>query len=455
NKPNVEGSGPTWLFDTDSLTRTMNYQPVTAGNQSNPSVGFQDKFGAEKAGEEIDQQYVLFPVWSSGFTNPQNTNGDASFDGKEPEFDAKKPESKVIQREFEDYSDNNINEVNDASIIVPTVGFQPSDGYHVVLPPYTRTFMPPKPNLIVNTAPTDVETDRPAFTIKLSPTKPAQDMHSVQHVEPSIPVATPKPASLKPTIYGKRRNRKACFVYKSLDHLIKDCDYHATKMAQPIARNHAHRGNHKQYASLSHTNPQKHMVSTAVLTKSKPVPIIAVRPISTAMPKFMVTRPRHVAPIVIKNKSPIRRHITRSPSPKVDNSSSRVTVVKALVVNAAQGNMSYLSDFEVLKGGYDAFGGNPKGGKITRKGKIRTGKLDFDDVYFVKELKFNLFSVSQICDKKNSVLFSDTKCIVLSSDFKLPHASQVLLRVPRENNMYNVNLKNIIPSGDLTCLFFD
>nr|GEY23563.1 hypothetical protein [Tanacetum cinerariifolium] len=108
-------------------------------------------------------------------------------------------------------------------------------------------------------------------------------------------------------------------------------------MAQPIARNHAHRGNHKQYAPLSHTNPQKHMVSTAVLTKSKPVPIIAVRPISTAMPKFMVTRPRHVAPIVIKTKSPIRRNITRSPSPKVDNSSSRVTVVKALVVNAAQG----------------------------------------------------------------------------------------------------------------------
>nr|GEU96977.1 putative ribonuclease H-like domain-containing protein [Tanacetum cinerariifolium] len=58
-----------------------------------------------------------------------------------------------------------------------------------------------------------------------------------------------------------------------------------------------------------------------------------------------------------------------------------------------------------------------------------------------------------MCDKKNSVLFTDTECLVLSSDFKLPDASQVLLRVTRENNMYNVNLKNIIPSGDLTCLF--
>nr|GEW90484.1 ribonuclease H-like domain-containing protein [Tanacetum cinerariifolium] len=58
------------------------------------------------------------------------------------------------------------------------------------------------------------------------------------------------------------------------------------------------------------------------------------------------------------------------------------------------GNMSYLSDFEELNGGYVAFGGNPKCGKITSKGKIKTGKLDFDDVYYVKELKFNLFSVS-------------------------------------------------------------
>nr|GEY26722.1 ribonuclease H-like domain-containing protein [Tanacetum cinerariifolium] len=116
-------------------------------------------------------------------------------------------------------------------------------------------------------------------------------------------------------------------------------------------------------------------------------------------------------------------------------------------------NMSYLSDFEELNGGYVTFGGNPKGGKITGKGKTKTCKLDFDDVYFVKELKFNLFSVSQMCDKKNSVLFTDTECLVLSPDFKLLDESQVLLRVPMENNMYNVNLKNIVLSGDLTCLF--
>nr|GFA13444.1 hypothetical protein [Tanacetum cinerariifolium] len=75
-------------------------------------------------------------------------------------------------------------------------------------------------------------------------------------------------------------------------------------------------------------------------------------------------------------------------------------------------NMSYLSDFEKINGGFVAFGENPNGGKIT-----------------------------------------DTECIVLSFDFKLPDENHVLLRVPRENNMYNVDLKNIVPLGDLTCLF--
>nr|GEV92376.1 hypothetical protein [Tanacetum cinerariifolium] len=92
-------------------------------------------------------------------------------------------------------------------------------------------------------------------------------------------------------------------------------------------------------------------------------------------------------------------------------------------------------------------GGYPKGGKITSKGKIGTCKLDFEDVYFVKELKFNLFSVSQMYDKKNTVLFTDSECVVLSPDFKLLDESRVLLRVPRKNNMYIVDLKNVAPSG--------
>ncbi|GJT32248.1 hypothetical protein Tco_0922667 [Tanacetum coccineum] len=51
------------------------------------------------------------------------------------------------------------------------------------------------------------------------------------------------------------------------------------------------------------------------------------------------------------------------------------------------GNKAYLSDYQDFNGGFVAFGSDPKGGKITGKGKIKTANLDFDDVYFVDELK--------------------------------------------------------------------
>ncbi|GJS48341.1 ribonuclease H-like domain-containing protein [Tanacetum coccineum] len=57
-----------------------------------------------------------------------------------------------------------------------------------------------------------------------------------------------------------------------------------------------------------------------------------------------------------------------------------------------------------------------------------------------------------MCDKKNNVLFTDTGCFVLSPDFKLTDESQVLLKVPRKNNMYSVDMKNIVPKESLTCL---
>ncbi|GJT96834.1 hypothetical protein Tco_1092352 [Tanacetum coccineum] len=70
-------------------------------------------------------------------------------------------------------------------------------------------------------------------------------------------------------------------------------------------------------------------------------------------------------------------------------------------------------------------------------------KLD-DFVKIVGELQnFNLFSVSQICDTKNKVLFTDKECPILSKEFQLPKNSQVVLRVPRRNNLYCFHLSDI------------
>nr|GEU56959.1 hypothetical protein [Tanacetum cinerariifolium] len=114
------------------------------------------------------------------------------------------------------------------------------------------------------------------------------------------------------------------------------------------------------------------------------------------------------------------------------------------------GNISYLSDYETFDGGYVSFG---QGGcKIIGKGTIKTSKLEFENVYFVKDLKYNLFSVSQICDNKNNVLSTDSEYIVLGRDFKLLDDANILLRTPRQHNMYSIDLNNIVPYRDLTCL---
>nr|GEU68842.1 ribonuclease H-like domain-containing protein [Tanacetum cinerariifolium] len=257
----------------------------------------------------------------------------------------------------------------------------------------------------------------PSFVQPTKQVKPPRP--SIMTVKHSIPAANHKTDISKPKSHGNSKNRKACFV---------------------------------------------------LLTKSKLVLLTATRQVTTAVSPNNVTRPRPAKTIITKPYSPPRMNINHRPSPKPSTFPPKVTTVKAPMGNPQHalkdkgvidsgysrhmiGNMSYMSDFEEIIGGYVAFGGNSKGGKISGKGKIRTGKLDFDDVYFVKELKFNIFSISQVCNKKNNVLFTDTECIILSPEFKLPDKNQVLLRVLRENNMYNVDLKNIIPSRDLTCLF--
>ncbi|GKD28528.1 retrovirus-related pol polyprotein from transposon TNT 1-94 [Tanacetum coccineum] len=95
------------------------------------------------------------------------------------------------------------------------------------------------------------------------------------------------------------------------------------------------------------------------------------------------------------------------------------------------GNMSYLSDLKEFDRGHVTFGGGAKGGRIAGKGTLK-------DVYFVKELQFNLFSVSQMCDKKNSVLFTDTECFVLSPDFKLAVENRVLVVKPHNKTPYEL-----------------
>nr|GFB26002.1 retrovirus-related Pol polyprotein from transposon TNT 1-94 [Tanacetum cinerariifolium] len=255
NKPNLASSGPTWLFDIDSLRKTMNYQPDIAVNQTNPSAGFQDKFVAEKAGEEVDQQYVLFPMWSSGSTNPYNSDEDAAFDGKEHDFDANKPESEVIP------------------------------------------------------------------SLSSSAQSKKQDDKAKKEAKGKSPV-------------------ESFIGYRDLNAEFEDCSDNssnevnaASSIVFIVGQNSLKSTN--TFSATGPSNATWYLSNYTLLTQSKPVFNTVVRPVSAVVPRIMVTRPRLAHPTVTKSKSPIRRHITHSPSPKTSNSPLRVTAAQAPVVSAA------------------------------------------------------------------------------------------------------------------------
>ncbi|KAJ9538414.1 hypothetical protein OSB04_031147 [Centaurea solstitialis] len=116
------------------------------------------------------------------------------------------------------------------------------------------------------------------------------------------------------------------------------------------------------------------------------------------------------------------------------------------------GIMSLLEDFKRFEGGHVAFGDNPNGGKISGKGKVSKGKMTFDDVYFVEQLNYNLLSVSQVCDKKFGVFFTDTECLILAPGYKIDE-SKVMLRTPRKDNVYCLDIEDASSLSSLNCLF--
>nr|GEZ39080.1 retrovirus-related Pol polyprotein from transposon TNT 1-94 [Tanacetum cinerariifolium] len=171
-----------------------------------------------------------------------------------------------------------------------------------------------------------------------------------------------------------------------------------------------------------------HVVPTAVLTQSKLVPITAASPVTAVVTKPLVTRPSQAKTAVTKPHSPPRRHINHSPSPKASNFPLKVIAVKVPQGNPQHalmnkgfvnsrcsrhmtGNMSYLSDFEELNGGYVAFCGNPKGGKSSRKGKF-DGKVNegFLVAYSINGKAFSVFnSRTRIVQETLHINFLDNK----------------------------------------------
>ncbi|GKC37311.1 putative ribonuclease H-like domain-containing protein, partial [Tanacetum coccineum] len=280
----------------------------------------------------------------------------------------------------------------------------------------------------------------------------------------------------------------------SLSHLIKDCDYYEKKMARETEvkkQRVFNTGNGEAkpvWTSANRVNHSNKFVPRSVQLNAGRTNINSVRPRVNAVSSNVNTvRSRQPVPTKISSNFSPKRPQMNQFNQRRDFSKSHSSVRRPFAKTTAQmsysnavkgywgsvehplknmvdrgifdsgcsghmtGNKDQLEDFEEFNGGSVTFGGSK--GYISGKGKIRVGNLDFDSVSFVKELgHFNLFSISQICDKQHKVLFTETECLVVSSDFKMPDENQILLKVPRHHNMYSFDMKTPTPAKGFACL---
>ncbi|KAD3066376.1 hypothetical protein E3N88_34256 [Mikania micrantha] len=153
-----------------------------------------------------------------------------------------------------------------------------------------------------------------------------------------------------------------------------------------------------------------------------------------------------------------RKESTDKPSPTSEASTSseqqeskgNLWIVDSGCSRHMTGNKTLLHKYEPFFGGSVAFGSDPVGGYITGRGTITNGKVSFENVHFVKELNYNLLSVSQVCDQKHNMLFTEHECIVLKPGFVIPN-DQILLRAPRRSNMYMLDMSTAAPLSNISC----
>ncbi|GJX18892.1 putative ribonuclease H-like domain-containing protein [Tanacetum coccineum] len=99
DKPIVLGDGPKWLFDLNSLTKSMNYVPVAAGTNSNDFAGLEVSISEGSTSKEADtsQEYIVMTLWkdSSLFDSPHMN---VSHDKPEVTSDAEKRDDEGVSK---------------------------------------------------------------------------------------------------------------------------------------------------------------------------------------------------------------------------------------------------------------------------------------------------------------------------------------------------------------------
>ncbi|GJW69427.1 retrovirus-related pol polyprotein from transposon TNT 1-94 [Tanacetum coccineum] len=396
---------------------------------------------------------------------------------------------------FESAYDSSVNETEEENNQVND-RFMKVEGYHAVPPCYTGNYITSRPDLSFAGLDDSVYKTNVSKTITSVPRNEStasksskNSLEQPKDVRPSAPIIEEWESDndddclTRPSIEQNKPSYAKINFVKSVENtrksVIEQNKYRKAENLRKSQRrvtgqrevrpvwNNAQRVNHQN--KLTHPHPKRNFVLTAVATKSGLAPvntakkssprvaasISTARQVNTAASKLRVNAVNNVTTagpkVVVSTAEGKKENAVKSsacwiwrPTGRVidhisKDSGSYMTkrfdyfdpqgrlesdqgIFNSGCSRHMTGNKSCLTDYQDIDGGFVAFAGSPKGGKITGKGKIRTGKLDFEDVYFVKELKFNLFY--------------------------LLDENQVLLKVPKQDNMYSFDIKNVVPSGE-------
>ncbi|KAJ9535203.1 hypothetical protein OSB04_un001716 [Centaurea solstitialis] len=389
-------------------------------------------------------------------------------------------------------------------------------GYHTTPPPYNNNFIPPTTDLLERLDRTDlpsevtevdpkesIPTDQSRKSEKKDSSVPGSNRNNTANREKINDHCTvqQKGSNKSAKVRGNQRNwnkqwaqkqgidlnkinkPKPCFICCKLNHLAKNCyfnpknqkvyrnkhsDFGKGNLAKRTWNNHSKSKRRfvKKQQSYSQTNIGKK------IWVPKKVVIDTKSTASNIESSSLKTDAEHST---IKDKASSTSGVQRTEEPKIVSTDSSHDIPNSADVlepkrlgNQGEeedlwhvdsgcsrhmtGNATHLEDFRRFNGGYVAFGDNPKGGKISGKGKVTKRCLTLEEVYYVEQLRYNLLSVSQVCDKKHSILFNEDECIVLSPEFKIVDQSMILLRTPRRDNVYCLDLNKASTIPSLRCL---
>ncbi|GJY98377.1 putative ribonuclease H-like domain-containing protein, partial [Tanacetum coccineum] len=242
-------------------------------------------------------------------------------------------------------------------------------GYNAIPPPYTGNFMPPKPDLSFS--------GLEEFT-----SEPIVIKHVVENSEAKASEAKPKAVDCKENIVPRAVLMKSGLVSVNTGRQVNAAHTKTTvNAARPMS----------YLSKTAHSTVKRPIHKNTAFKNSnfnERVNTVRDKNVNTARPKAVVN-------VVHRNNVNTIKALACWGNPQIDLQDQGV--IDSGCSRHMTGNMSYLTNYEEIDGGYVAFGRNPKGRKITGKSTIKT--------------------------------------------------------VPRKNNMYSVDLKNIVPKGGLTCLF--